>query len=854
MATPATHANGLPSALGRQLNCRPNGEPRYQPLVIVLAAVAAGILADRFRPLPVGMWWCFAIAGLGTWPAIRRRRRLLWENLAVLLAVAATAAAWHHCRWNLFAVNNFGRYARCKAQPVCVEGVAVESPRPVAAPASNPMRPIPQDKVSRLEVELVALRNGDSWQPVSGRAMLTVHDPPPKIAAHNPLPEIAAGDRLRVFGRLSAPSPPQNPGSPDYAARLRADGVFGRLVAEAPECVSIVRQGGSLSLSRLLDRLRVHSNRLLEKYLDPRHAALSEAILLGERNRVEPERIESFMVVGAIHLLVIAGLHIGILAGALFWIIRRWSLSRGWAAGIVATTIVAYMLLVDAGPPVVRATILVLDLCAAEYLGRRVLSFNALAAAALVVLAINPSNLFHAGAQLSFLSVAAIMRFAPQWFTRRHDPLEKLVERNRYWHERIYWGLWRSVRHLTLVSLTIWLLTMPLVMARFHLCSPVAVLLNTVLWIPMACSLLGSFFLLILGGLIPPLADVLGSFCNLTLAMLEGCVAAARRVPYGHFWVAGPADWWLAGFYGALMLWAAFPRLRPARRRCVAMLAAWIAVGFTAAAWSRHHDRLDCTFLSVGHGCAAVVELPSGQTLLYDAGQMGEPAIGERTIADFLWWRGIRRLDAVALSHADLDHYNALPGLLEKFSVGAVYVSPVMFEKHNPAVAALRAAIDRSGTPLGNLQAGDRLLGGVGCTMEVLHPPPGGVMGSENANSLVLAVEYRGRRILLPGDLEPPGLDAMLREEPMRCDVLLAPHHGSRKSNSPALAAWCRPRWVIFSGDGRWNVPEGESPYRAVGGQVLGTFDRGAIRVRINAGGVDVSAFVEPRRGGPARK
>jgi competence protein ComEC len=79
-------------------------------------------------------------------------------------------------------------------------------------------------------------------------------------------------------------------------------------------------------------------------------------------------------------------------------------------------------------------------------------------------------------------------------------------------------------------------------------------------------------------------------------------------------------------------------------------------------------------------------------------------------------------------------------------------------------------------------------------------------------------------------------------------NAILAPHHGSRKSNSPALAAWCRPRWVVFSGDGRWSLPEAEAPYRAVGGEVLGTAERGAIHVGITAKGVDVSGFVQPHR------
>ena len=170
-----------------------------------------------------------------------------------------------------------------------------------------------------------------------------------------------------------------------------------------------------------------------------------------------------------------------------------------------------------------------------------------------------------------------------------------------------------------------------------------------------------------------------------------------------------------------------------------------------------------------------------------------------------------------------------------------------MFKKDNPALAALHDAIDRCGVPLRELPAGKRLSGGDGCVAEVLHPLPRGVVGSSNANSLVLAVEYRGRRILLPGDLESPGLDDVLAEEPLRCEVLMAPHHGSRKSNSLALATWCRPRWVVFSGDGRWSLPESESPYQAVGGHVLCTSDRGAIHVRITTQGVDVSGFVEPR-------
>jgi competence protein ComEC len=119
-------------------------------------------------------------------------------------------------------------------------------------------------------------------------------------------------------------------------------------------------------------------------------------------------------------------------------------------------------------------------------------------------------------------------------------------------------------------------------------------------------------------------------------------------------------------------------------------------------------------------------------------------------------------------------------------------------------------------------------------------------LASDNSNSLVLAVDGFGRRILLTGDLEASGLEDLLAEEPLRCDVLMAPHHGSRQSNSPELAAWCRPRWVVFSGDGRWNVPEINATYQAVGSRVLHTYQSGAIQVRIVAGEIAVSGFVNP--------
>jgi competence protein ComEC len=468
-----------------------------------------------------------------------------------------------------------------------------------------------------------------------------------------------------------------------------------------------------------------------------------------------------------------------------------------------------------------------------------------LAAAALVVLAVNPSDLFNVGAQLSFVSVAGLAWFARHLVERDQDDALRADDSGRrpWWYARLR-PAWRFAWALTRVGLLMWLVTLPLVSARFHLVTPIAPIVNAILWVPMEVAMVGGMGLLALGR-IPLLGPLCGGLCNGAFHVLSGGVALARAVPGGHFWVPGPAGWWLLGYYAGLGLLLALPRFRPPRRWCLAMLAGWIALGLGVAALGRPRGELDCTFLSIGHGCGVVLELPSGKTVIYDAGQLGAPAAAGRTVAGHLWARGKTHVDAIVISHSDVDHYDGIPYLLDRFSVGVVYVSPVMFEEDSPALSALRQAIQRARVPVRVIRAGDRLDGGPGCTLDVLHPPRNGVLGSDNANSLVVAAEYQGRRIMLPGDLESPGLDDLLAEEPYHCDVLMAPHHGSRRSNAPGLVAWATPDWIVISGAHARDYHEVEATYRATGRRFLHTADAGAVTVRIKAGQVALEPFCQ---------
>ena len=463
------------------------------------------------------------------------------------------------------------------------------------------------------------------------------------------------------------------------------------------------------------------------------------------------------------------------------------------------------------------------------------------------------ADLFRSGPQLSFLAVATLAFFHRYLIPGEpDDPLDRLIARTRPWYVKRSKAIGLYFWKLFVVSGIIWLVALPLVMYRFHLFSPIALLLNTLIAIPITLALLFGFGTLLTDILIPPLASPTAWVCDTNLWLTQSAVAAGSQWDHAFFYVAGPPLWWVLSFYGILATAFAFPNWRPPRRWCGALLLLWLAIGFAYPLIARgevevmdQSPEVRCTFVSVGHGTGVVLEMPDGRTLLYDAGQLGSPDSGAQAIASYLWSRQITHLDAVILSHSDVDHYNAMPGLLKRFSVGMVYVSPVMFEDESGAVEALAEALDEAGVPHEIVFGGDRLAAGEDVAIEVLHPPADGVIGSDNANSIVLLIELAGRRILLPGDLESPGLDDVLAEEPIDVDIAMAPHHGSIRSSPAGFAAWCMPEYVIVSGGNSRAASPAIDAYRQSGAKVLHTADDGAVTVTLSRTGVEVDAYRE---------
>jgi competence protein ComEC len=331
--------------------------------------------------------------------------------------------------------------------------------------------------------------------------------------------------------------------------------------------------------------------------------------------------------------------------------------------------------------------------------------------------------------------------------------------------------------------------------------------------------------------------------------------------------------WWLAGFYLLLAVLLYLPALRSKQLSAAGMepirvgmpngrfqplfnarlgwkvLAVWMVVGLVLALIPPKRDGLRCTFLAVGHGCGVLVELPNGRTLLYDAGSLDGGRSAERRIEGALWDRKVTSLDAIVVSHADVDHFNGVPGLLESFRTANVLTSKLFLDFDQPPVREMCEAAYKWNVPIDLVSRGDRLTLDDNVQVEVVHPRGDFQSEHDNATSVVLAIRYAGRRVLLTGDLEGSGLDELLECEPMKIDVMLSPHHGSPKANPARLAEWAQQPAIVVASSGRRHL--GESLQNVYGEEtrVLSTADHGAVTVQIDPHGqIDVSCFLDAQR------
>ncbi len=777
------------------------------PLVPAALALITGMVLAHTWALPPVLPWLGA-AGVGVYLVVRGQR---WGRLPLVGMCV------------FFLLLGAARYAGQAGRALPPNHLLVlYSGRPQVLTALVVRAPEPGGRNRRLVVAARSLGN----RPARGLVRLT-------LPGSRPAPPV--GWLIRVRVRLRPFASFANPGGFDYAAYMARQGLYLRAYAGKRSRLEVLGKAEDLSPRLWLEGLRQELGTLLDRLPRGPGRGLLRALVLGQRGELGIRAKDAFSGTGTAHLLAISGLHLGLVWGLAYLVLRlglaAWpGLALGWPVPKLAAVgallpCAAYAALAGASTPTLRALVMALCLVAALLWDRPYRPSGALALAALVIGLIWPESLFSLSFQLSFTAVAAILLLV--------GPLSRRVQRRQGRGGRLAAGLAAWLVLSGGVGLVLW----PLAAPHFHLL-PLLMLPANALLVPLVALL--TLPLALLGALLA-LAWPAGGLWLWSLALLPARAVVELALwlgglPGAVIHLAGPGWGAVLLFYAALLALALWPgtrdRLWGLAGLAIALLC-WLLPGTPPPDGS-----LRAWILDVGQGSSAVLRLPRGQVLVVDGGGWPGSAFdfGRRVVAPVLWSRGFSRLDVLACSHAEADHAGGLPFLLRWFHPARLWTNGSA-PRSGPYGRLLALARQRK-VPVAGPGRLVRELELGGARLLLAWPRPGDrpPRAGQNDRSLWLGLGLGSCWLWLPGD-NGPAVERLVAPRLPRHghQVLVAPHHGGKGSCTRELLRRLRPRAVIFSAGcgNRFGMPRPRvlARVRAAGARVYATARRGCIQL-----------------------
>jgi competence protein ComEC len=688
---------------------------------------------------------------------------LTWSGLLLLLV----PAAWFFPKWRLwlcigmgfFWVNIMAHHLLAngldpvmEAQDVVVEGLIASLPETM-------------DHGIQFQFEPDLLRKDGIKQPLPGKLLLSWY---------GRKPQLRVGERWRLLVRLKRPHGYMNPGGFDFEGWLFRQGIRAKGYVRSADDIN--ERLAAPADHYVIDQIRQSLRDRLAKTLGKQELrGVVYALAIGDRQDITRSQWDVLTRTGTNHLVAISGLHIGLVAGFAFFLMRRlWQLSaravRRWPAakagamaGLLAATI--YAMLSGFSVPTQRALLMVAVVMLSIVLQRRTRPSSILALALWLVLLIDPMAVLAPGFWLSFAAVALIF----YGMTGR-------LGGDQTW--RKWWWQWGRVQ---------WLVTMglfPILIALFQKASLVSPLANLIAvpWVSLVTvplTLLGTVFLTLL----PSLAHALLLTSLWTLDLLWWVL---QLLSSWHFaqWRQGIPSFW--GIASAVLgtIWLLAPR--GISHRWVG--AVWLLpLVFTSPA-SIADGEADFTLLDVGQGLSAVVHTRH-HALVFDTGPRFATGFntGDAVVAPYLRENGISHVDTLMVSHGDTDHIGGVTDLVAQIPVKRI-ISSVPDKLKPLSVEKCRA---------GEHWQWD------GVHFEVLNPDwSTDIKKGRKANnrSCVLRVQAGKDSVLLTGDIERGAEDYLIDHwhGKLASSVLVVPHHGSKTSSTPAFINAVSPRIALL--------------------------------------------------------
>ncbi len=794
--------------------------PPSRPLVKVALGYLCGLAAARLFPIPImPVWIALLVLPALIWGGLHSR--LLRRNSSRILMFALLAALagilrveYLELRWSeqdrfMLELSRSGPHELIG----CVSDVGSDS----------------QGR-TRIRIGSVELQYQNVMKSIPGT--IEFHPEP-----FSELCMLQPGDWFSASVRFMPVRSAAFPGGFDARTHFYAEGLAGRAyeIGEGKKLSNISSTTHRFSWWTWWRCRSFEAERLVRSRFSPEVADLLVTLTLGRRGLLEPGIREAFVNSGLMHLTAISGLHTALWLGGVLFLLRAIGFRRRWVAWLTPLLLLAFVALVGPRIPTIRAAIMAGILAGSILLSRPSDSLNALAAALLALLLVQPAQAWGVSFQLSFLVVAALILMMPRW----HGQSVGFAAQ-----------CWRWLVISIEVSALATVVTCPLLLYHFGRCAPVAVIANLAA-IPVTMALLFSAYIWLLLSLcgIAWIAEPFASTAGFLTRTLISIADVSSSLPYAHFEVGHFAPPVFIALLGSMAVLAIRKdclnpggHLKAPRSALVLGLFAFAAV--SNAAWGYLRPAY-ADFLCLGQGDATLLRSRQGTVVLVDGGAPPNPESPyEPGLVQYLRSQDIEQIDLIVLTHPEEDHIGAIPEVMSSFKVRMVVTPGV--SKPTAAYQHFLQSAQVNEVPIQILARGDRIEGLPGFDVEAIHPPPHDrqicveATTSVNGLSVVLLVQMEGSRFLLTGDIDGETEKGLVRHDLLGdVNILKVPHHGSRTSTSWELLDLARPELAVIElGRNSYGHPHPETLNRLTGAgtHIMRTDRDGTVRIHLRHG------------------
>lgn len=804
------------AVIDRELAGRTNLHKRIietSPLLFAATGLIIGILLQSPLALPIAFWLAIlAFCAVGTFLffVIRKETASVYITAYTACACFVCLGAIRLTGFQQFKPDDIRNFVGSERRLATICGLIITQPYINRNEQWQFAQFTYADPVSSFYVRVHEVKTINGWAKVSGTVRVQVDEP---------VLDLKAGDYIQAYCWLDRFEEPSNPGQFNVAKYLARRNIFVGASVKSRLGIELQKPGPKSVLAKTKAKIQ---DKIAQALLDSPVTesptdGLLEALLLGYRSNIDSETYEAFRKTGLLHFISLSGMHLGIFVGVIWFLCKTAGLMKPARAIICIIAIGVFLLIVPPRAPTLRAAIICWVFCASFFFRRHSNPLNALSLAAIILLLIRPTQLFEAGWQLSFASVLGIILFAD----RIHSWVyEKITNTSRFKEVPKSKPFFRIIAkpgpyllRLFTVGISAWLAGAGILLYHFYTINPLTSIWTIVAFPFVAVILIFGYLKIILSLLLPTVAEVLGvmvtKLAEILIWIVE-CIASwhiggwdISQILVGHVPLAPII------LYYCLILFAAFVYFRrPLLKKAIcAMMALSLILFLGAVKWQRiSRDNLVITCLDVGHGQAILAWLPGRANVLFDAGSMYKSDIGRRIVAPFLDYSGISKIDAIIISHNDVDHINGILEIVEHCDVNGVYANDAFFTAAqadpNDTAGTLKTLLNDPNLKI--IQRLDKDLNlASNAKIKILWPSEQICRNeelSDNDKSVVSLIEFAGTKILLCSDIEKFAQQELLRLFPdLKANIVVAPHHGLAKSSQPKFLEGLDPDILIYS-------------------------------------------------------